>query len=171
MTFRPRGAVAYRCRSAARRCSASVRAAVPARAGRQQPHVLSARRRARGGGCRRGGHGLHPVDAVRLPARGGQGAPRRHRRGIRCISSADAKWRERGIKRAQDAGFSALVVTIDTPVAGMRERDMRNGTTALLSGNPIAMLPHIGQMLARPRWLAGFPGRRRTDAVSERGPR
>jgi L-lactate dehydrogenase (cytochrome) len=63
---------------------------------------------------------------------------------------------ERGIRRAQDAGFSALVLTVDTPVAGMRERDLRNGTSALLSGNPIAMLPHVGQLLARPRWLLGF---------------
>jgi L-lactate dehydrogenase (cytochrome) len=63
---------------------------------------------------------------------------------------------ERGIKRARDAGFSVLVVTVDTPVAGMRERDIRNGTTELLSGNPFAMLPHIGQLLARPRWLMGF---------------
>jgi isopentenyl diphosphate isomerase/L-lactate dehydrogenase-like FMN-dependent dehydrogenase len=63
---------------------------------------------------------------------------------------------ERGIQRARDAGFSVLVVTVDTPVAGMRERDLRNGTTPLLSGNPFAMLPHIGQLLARPRWLMGF---------------
>jgi L-lactate dehydrogenase (cytochrome) len=63
---------------------------------------------------------------------------------------------ERGIRRAQDAGFSALVLTVDTPVAGMRERDIRNGTSALLSGNPIAMLPHAGQLLVRPRWLLGF---------------
>src|SRR5229473_3293890 len=32
------------------------------------------------------------------------------------------------IERARAAGFSALVVTIDTPVAGLRERDVRNGT-------------------------------------------
>lgn len=63
---------------------------------------------------------------------------------------------ERAILRAKAAGFSALVVTVDTPVAGMRERDLRNGTSALLSGNPIAMLPHLSQLLARPRWLAGF---------------
>ena len=63
---------------------------------------------------------------------------------------------ERAIRRAQDAGFSALVLTVDTPVAGMRERDVRNGTAALVSGNPIAMLPHIGQVLVRPRWLWGF---------------
>ena len=63
---------------------------------------------------------------------------------------------ERAIARAKAAGFSALVVTVDTPVAGMRERDTRNGTAALLSGNPLAMLPHLGQVLSRPRWLAGF---------------
>jgi L-lactate dehydrogenase (cytochrome) len=63
---------------------------------------------------------------------------------------------ERAIARARAAGYSALVVTVDTPVAGMRERDLRNGTGALVSGNPVAMLPHIGQVLARPRWLAGL---------------
>ena len=60
------------------------------------------------------------------------------------------------IARARAAGFSALVVTIDTPVAGLRERDFRNGTKELLSGRPLAMLPHVGQVLTRPRWLAGF---------------
>lgn len=65
---------------------------------------------------------------------------------------------EAAIARARAAGYSALVVTVDTPVAGNRERDARNGTSALLSGNPITMLPHLGQMLARPRWLTGFLG-------------
>ena len=39
------------------------------------------------------------------------------------------------IARARAAGFSALVVTIDTPVAGFRERDVRNGAKEILSGN------------------------------------
>jgi L-lactate dehydrogenase (cytochrome) len=60
------------------------------------------------------------------------------------------------IARATAAGFSALVVTIDTPVAGMRERDVRNGARELISRRPLQMLPHIGQMLARPRWLVDF---------------
>lgn len=60
------------------------------------------------------------------------------------------------IQRAADAGFAALVVTIDTPVAGLRERDVRNGVSQLLSGNPWRMAPHLPQMLVRPRWLAGF---------------
>jgi L-lactate dehydrogenase (cytochrome) len=60
------------------------------------------------------------------------------------------------IERAKAAGFSALVVTIDTAVAGMRERDLRNGAKELLSGNLGSTLPFVGQLLMRPRWLAGF---------------
>jgi L-lactate dehydrogenase (cytochrome) len=65
---------------------------------------------------------------------------------------------ERAITRAKQAGFSALVVTVDTPVAGMRERDYRNGTEALLTGRPFSMAPHVAQLLVRPRWLAAFLG-------------
>jgi len=61
-----------------------------------------------------------------------------------------------GIARAKGAGYSAIVVTIDTPVAGMRERDVRNGTRELLSGEPLKMLPYLPQMLVRPRWLYDF---------------
>jgi len=60
------------------------------------------------------------------------------------------------IERAKAAGFSALVVTIDTAVAGMRERDLRNGVKELLSGNLRSMLPFVSQLLIKPRWLAGF---------------
>ena len=59
------------------------------------------------------------------------------------------------IERARQ-GFSALVVTIDTPVAGFRERDIRNGVKELLSGKFGAMLPFVMQLLIRPRWLAAF---------------
>jgi isopentenyl diphosphate isomerase/L-lactate dehydrogenase-like FMN-dependent dehydrogenase len=61
-----------------------------------------------------------------------------------------------GIERARKCGYSALVVTIDTAVAGMRERDLRNGMKELLSWNPVKMLPYVGQFLARPSWLASF---------------
>src|SRR5216110_884157 len=60
------------------------------------------------------------------------------------------------IQRAKAAGFSALVVTIDTAVAGMRERDLRNGAKELLSGNLGSKLPFVSQLLMKPRWLAGF---------------
>src|SRR6059058_385472 len=60
------------------------------------------------------------------------------------------------IERAKAAGFSALVVTIDTAVAGMRERDLRNGVKELLSGNLGSKLPFVSQLLIKPRWLVGF---------------
>src|SRR5436190_10102486 len=60
------------------------------------------------------------------------------------------------IERAKSSGCSALVVTVDTPVAGMRERDLRNGVKELVSGAPFTMLPYVFQFLARPRWLAAF---------------
>lgn len=60
------------------------------------------------------------------------------------------------IERARLAGYEALVVTIDTPVAGLRERDVRNGTKELLTQRVLEMLPYVSQMLVRPAWLAGF---------------
>ncbi|HEY5426888.1 MAG TPA: alpha-hydroxy acid oxidase, partial [Candidatus Tumulicola sp.] len=60
------------------------------------------------------------------------------------------------IRRAHAAGFAALVVTIDTPVAGLRERDVRNGTKELLARSGWAMLAHLPQFVVRPQWLAGF---------------
>jgi len=61
-----------------------------------------------------------------------------------------------GIDRARRAGFSALVVTIDTPIAGLRERDLRNGAKELLSGKLGSMLPFVNQLFVRPRWLAAL---------------
>ncbi len=58
--------------------------------------------------------------------------------------------------RVAKAGFAALVVTIDTPVAGMRERDFRNGLRPLAGRNPLAKIPFLPQLLMRPRWLANF---------------
>jgi L-lactate dehydrogenase (cytochrome) len=60
------------------------------------------------------------------------------------------------VTRARAAGFSALAVTIDTAVSGLRERDARNGTKELLGSSVTAKLPFLPQFLARPRWLAGF---------------
>ncbi|MGO9126227.1 MAG: alpha-hydroxy acid oxidase [Terriglobales bacterium] len=63
---------------------------------------------------------------------------------------------EAAIARARVAGFFALVVTIDTAVAGIRERDLRNGMKELISGTVFAKLPFLPQVLARPGWLARF---------------
>ncbi len=60
------------------------------------------------------------------------------------------------VGRARAAGCAALVVTIDTAVAGLRERDVRNGMVELLGGSLFSKLPYIPQVLTRPRWLLDF---------------
>lgn len=63
---------------------------------------------------------------------------------------------EGAIDRARRAGFTVLVITVDTPVAGMRERDPRNGMKELLSGSFVEKLPYLPNILAHPGWLASF---------------
>jgi isopentenyl diphosphate isomerase/L-lactate dehydrogenase-like FMN-dependent dehydrogenase len=63
---------------------------------------------------------------------------------------------ERTIARAQAAGYKALFLTIDTAVAGMREKDFRNGMTQLMGKNPLRKIRYLPNLLAHPRWLAGF---------------
>jgi len=63
---------------------------------------------------------------------------------------------ESGIARARAGGFSALVVTIDTAVSGMRERDLRNGMKELMSGGFFTKILFLPQILSRPGWLLRF---------------
>ncbi len=63
---------------------------------------------------------------------------------------------EAAIERARVAGFSALVVTIDTAVSGIRERDFRNGMKELISGSVLEKIPYIAEMLRHPGWLIGY---------------
>lgn len=63
---------------------------------------------------------------------------------------------EAAIERARVAGFSALVVTIDTAVSGIRERDLRNGMKELITGSLLAKVPFLPQVLSHPRWLISF---------------
>lgn len=63
---------------------------------------------------------------------------------------------EAAIARARAAKFSALVVTIDTPVSGMRERDLRNGMKELISGSWWSKIPYLAEVLSHPGWLAQF---------------
>jgi isopentenyl diphosphate isomerase/L-lactate dehydrogenase-like FMN-dependent dehydrogenase len=63
---------------------------------------------------------------------------------------------EGSIDRARRAGFSALVITVDTPVAGLRERDSRNGMKELLGPSLLAKIPYLPDFLAHPGWLTSF---------------
>lgn len=56
------------------------------------------------------------------------------------------------MRRARAAGYTALVLTVDVPVSGNREKDVRNGFK-------LPFRPGIGTMLdvcAHPRWLVRF---------------
>lgn len=62
-------------------------------------------------------------------------------------------WKDRGLiremlGRARAAGFSALVLTVDFPVTGNRERDPRNGFTI----PPKHGLGQVWEALKRPAW-------------------
>jgi L-lactate dehydrogenase (cytochrome) len=62
------------------------------------------------------------------------------------------------LDRARDAGFSALVVTVDTPAGRRTLRDQRNGLTV----PPRLSVANILRMFAHPAWLlatarAGMP--------------
>jgi L-lactate dehydrogenase (cytochrome) len=72
------------------------------------------------------------------------------------------------VERAQAAGCSALVFTVDTPVGGVREKDVRNGYTV----PPRLRAANVLDMLTRWRWMSdvllgppirfgNFPGGRR----------
>jgi isopentenyl diphosphate isomerase/L-lactate dehydrogenase-like FMN-dependent dehydrogenase len=63
---------------------------------------------------------------------------------------------EGAIERARKAGFSRLVITVDTAVAGMRERDPRNGMKEMLGGSIFAKMPFLPDIVSHPRWLASF---------------
>ncbi|HYM79567.1 MAG TPA: alpha-hydroxy acid oxidase [Candidatus Dormibacteraeota bacterium] len=63
---------------------------------------------------------------------------------------------EAALDRARRAGYSALVITVDTPVSGMRERDPRNGMKELLGSSLFAKIPYVPNILAHPGWLLSF---------------
>jgi L-lactate dehydrogenase (cytochrome) len=63
---------------------------------------------------------------------------------------------EGALERARNAGYAGLFVTIDTAVAGMRERDFRNGMKELLGPSLIEKIRFSPQLLARPGWLTSF---------------
>ncbi|WP_035484597.1 alpha-hydroxy acid oxidase [Geminicoccus roseus] len=56
------------------------------------------------------------------------------------------------LQRARTSGYRVLCLTLDLPVQGRRERDLRNAFTVPL--RPTARM--IAEVLARPAWLSGF---------------
>jgi L-lactate dehydrogenase (cytochrome) len=69
----------------------------------------------------------------------------------------DREFIDRLIGRAQDAGCSALVLTLDLQIMGQRHKDLRNG----LSTPPQFNARTLVDLLSRPRWCLGMLGTRR----------
>lgn len=60
------------------------------------------------------------------------------------------------VGRAREAGYSALVATVDTAVAGYRERDYRNGFSYSMRVNARNAVKLAPQLMQRPAWLARY---------------
>jgi (S)-mandelate dehydrogenase len=71
----------------------------------------------------------------------------------------DRPFRERLVQRAREAGYEAMLVTVDLPVSGKRERDPRNGFVTPFKPN----WRNSRDVLFKPAWLLdvarhGLPG-------------
>jgi len=80
----------------------------------------------------------------------------------------------RAFARAKTLGYRGLFVTIDTAVAGNRERDPRNGMRPLMGKALLPKLPYVPEIMMHPRWLlrflmdGGMPGL--PNVVTDTGP-
>ena len=63
---------------------------------------------------------------------------------------------ERLVERAARAGYEALLVTVDTNVPGVRERDVRNGLTRGLDITASNIVRFAPQVALRPGWLVRY---------------
>jgi isopentenyl diphosphate isomerase/L-lactate dehydrogenase-like FMN-dependent dehydrogenase len=69
-------------------------------------------------------------------------------------------WRDRDlsysmVKRARDAGFETLIMTVDTGLGGNREHNKRNGF-----GMPFRFsMKNVPDLMCHPGWVAGVIGR------------
>jgi L-lactate dehydrogenase (cytochrome) len=69
----------------------------------------------------------------------------------------DREFMENLIGRAQAAGCSALVITLDLQVLGQRHKDLKNGLTA----PPKPTLANLINLATKPRWCLGMLGTKR----------
>jgi isopentenyl diphosphate isomerase/L-lactate dehydrogenase-like FMN-dependent dehydrogenase len=88
----------------------------------------------------------HPVAELVEAAKGSPVWYQAYRVGDRATA-------DRAIARARDAGAQALVVTIDTAVVSLRERDDRSGGMALLGRSKFSVGKRAPKLVLHPRWL------------------
>lgn len=69
------------------------------------------------------------------------------------------------IKQAKDSGFEALILTVDTPVSGIRIRDMRNGLTI----PPRIRLSTVFAIAKKPIWWINLFTTKKLEFAAFRG--
>jgi (S)-mandelate dehydrogenase len=84
----------------------------------------------------------------------------------------DREFREKLLLRAKDSGYEALLVTVDLPVSGKRERDPRNGFVTPYKPN----WRNSHDVLFKPAWLleilrCGLPGMANFDGYRFSSPK
>ncbi|MCL4434115.1 MAG: alpha-hydroxy-acid oxidizing protein [Actinobacteria bacterium] len=74
------------------------------------------------------------------------------------LYAADRDAAGRLMDRAVASGFGCLMVTVDTPALGKRERDLHNGVTPPLRLDARSAVRLGYQVLAKPRWALNMAG-------------
>jgi len=69
------------------------------------------------------------------------------------------------IKQARDSGFEALVLTVDTPISGLRLRDLRNGLTI----PPRIRLSTVFAIARKPMWWINLFTTKKLEFAAFRG--
>src|SRR5437016_3895207 len=84
-------------------------------------------------------------------------APKNH--WYQLYAARDPKINADMIRRSADAGLGALVLTVDTPVGGKRERNIRNGFANIRGGlfQALSLKPSIlAEALTHPGWIVEY---------------
>ena len=121
--------------------------------GRVHPHDGPRRGYCRRRGSRRGRHHRRRLSSHVGPhhRRSGRGD---HGSGVvPALFPRRAPWCGATGRSGQTAGYKALVVTLDTPVPGNRERDLRHGLSPPLRLDRRTITKMVPRVLPHPRWL------------------
>ncbi|MHB8220849.1 MAG: alpha-hydroxy acid oxidase [Acidimicrobiales bacterium] len=94
------------------------------------------------------GHPMEEVAASYRDRAGEQGAA-----WFQLYALGGRRGAEQLVERAQEAGYTTLVVTVDTQIVGSRERDLRHGASIPLRLDSRTMLRFAPKVVAHPRWL------------------
>lgn len=94
----------------------------------------------------------------------------RHASGSLWFQLYSANGRDEAVElmeKASDVSISVIVITVDTPALGNRERDRKNGVTTPFTLRPANALVLSSQLLRRPGWVykmgRSFLGKRKTN--------